>query len=137
MLTRSILIAGICAALASACSQISMDQRAALKHGKGIYLKECSQCHGTNGAGGGAASLGLGSTPPDLTGLSAGNDGIFPREFVRRFVLGLVEKTNPDAGMPDFSKVGLVHVYPKGGADGEVLETDFADLIDYLESLQK
>jgi mono/diheme cytochrome c family protein len=114
-----------------------MDQRAGIKHGQGIYLKECSQCHGTSGEGAGAASLGLGVTPPDLTGLSTGNDGAFPREFVRRYVLGLVEKTDPDAGMPEFAKVGLAHVYPKGGADGEVLEADFADLLDYLESIQK
>lgn len=137
MLIRSLVITGLCATLISACSQVSMDQRAAIKHGQGIYLKECSQCHGTSGEGAGAASLGLGVTPPDLTGLSAGNDGAFPREFVRRYVLGLVEKTDPDAGMPEFAKVGLSHVYPKGGADGEVLEADFADLLDYLESIQK
>jgi mono/diheme cytochrome c family protein len=114
-----------------------MDQRAAVKHGQGIYLKECSQCHGTSGEGAGPASLGLGVTPPNLTGLSAGNDGAFPAEFVRRYVLGLVAKTDPDAAMPEFSKVGLTHVYPNGGADGEALEADFEDLLAYLETIQK
>ncbi|KIN69572.1 putative, cytochrome c family protein [Sulfitobacter donghicola DSW-25 = KCTC 12864 = JCM 14565] len=81
--------------------------------------------------------MGLGVAPPDLTLLSAGNDGEFPREFVRRYVLGLVEKDDPEAAMPEFKTVGLRHVYPKGGADGEVLEADFSDLLEYLEKIQK
>lgn len=137
MHAHTIIIAGIGALILSACAQTSMDTRKALKHGQGIFLKECSQCHGTTGEGGGDASLGLGMTPPNLTQLSSRNDGEFPREFVRRFILGQVQQENPDNAMPEFAKVGLAHVYPDGGADGEVLETDFADLIDYIESIQK
>ncbi len=135
--TRSLTLTCIGLALLSACSQTTIDQRNAVTRGQVIYAKECSQCHGASGDGAGAASLGLGVAPPDLTGLSARNDGAYPREFVRRFVLGLLEKEDPDAAMPEFAKVGLGHVYPDGGADGEVLEADFADLIDYLETIQK
>ena len=39
--------------------------------------------------------------------------------------------------MPDFARVGLRHVYPEGGADGEVLEADFEGLLDYLEAIQE
>ncbi|WP_299030897.1 cytochrome c [uncultured Sulfitobacter sp.] len=137
MLIRSLALTTTCIALFAGCATLSNDQREAIKRGQGIYVKECAQCHGPTGAGGGEASLGLGETPPDLTRLSERNDGVFPREFVRRFVLGLIDKTNPDAAMPEFAKVGLAHVYPKGGADGEVLEADFADLLEYLESIQK
>ena len=107
------------------------------KRGQVIYAKECAQCHGAAGAGAGPASLGMGVPAPDLTGLSQRNDGYFPREFVRRFVMGLLEKDDPDAAMPDFASVGLRHVYPEGGADGEVLEADFEDLLDYLASIQR
>jgi hypothetical protein len=79
----------------------------------------------------------VGAVPPDLTGLKQRNDGYFPREFVRRFIMGRLEKDDPASPMPDFSMVGLRHVYPNGGADGEVLETDFANLLDYLEAIQE
>lgn len=137
MKTLPLLTAGLCAAALSACTQASMTSNQAIKRGGIIYAKECSQCHGTTATGAGAESLGLGVAAPDLTGLSARNDGAFPREFVRRFVMGLIETDDPDAPMPEFSKVGLRHVYPNGGADGEVLEADFSDLLDYLESIQK
>jgi hypothetical protein len=75
--------------------------------------------------------------PPNLSELALRNDGVFPREFVSRFVMGTLEKDDPDAAMPEFATVGLRHVYPDGGADGEVLEGDFADLLDYLETIQK
>lgn len=124
----------LCALTISACTQVSSDTR---KRGQHVYAKECSQCHGTRGEGGGGASLGLGVVPPDLTGLKQRNDGYFPREFVSRFVMGQLAKDDPNSPMPDFASVGLRHVYPKGGADGEVLEADFEDLLNYLESVQE
>lgn len=121
----------------AACQIASPAAGDAEKRGMTIYAKECAQCHGPAGAGAGSASLGLGVPAPDLAGLRQRNDGVFPREFVRRFVMGLVEREDPDAAMPDFASVGLQHVYPEGGADGEVLESDFEDLLDYLASIQR
>ena len=137
MHARLLIAPVLCTLALTACSQATMEDRRALQRGQVIFAKECSQCHGTTGEGAGAESLGLGVAAPDLTGLSLRNDGAFPREFVRRFVMGLLEKDDPDAPMPEFSKVGLRHVYPNGGADGEVLEADFSDMLDYLESIQK
>jgi hypothetical protein len=74
---------------------------------------------------------------PDLTLLRQRNDGYFPREFVSRFVMGQLEKDDPASPMPDFSSQGLRNVYPHGGADGEVLETDFENLLDYLKAVQR
>jgi len=79
----------------------------------------------------------MGVVAPDLTGIKQRNGGYFPREFVSRFIMGRLEKEDPFSAMPDFSTVGLRHVYPNGGADGEVLETDFANLLDYLEAIQE
>lgn len=120
-----------------ACATIPPQDADAIARGQLIYAKECAACHGPTGTDAGAQALGTGEVPPDLTLLSARNDGIFPHEFVRRFVLGLIEKENSDSAMPDFASVGLAHVYPEGGADGEVLEADFADLLAYLESIQQ
>lgn len=137
MQASSIFIASTFAFLLSACNEASTDARNAVKRGQFIYAKECSQCHGAEGKGAGSASLGLGVAAPDLTGLYQRNDNFFPREFVRRFVMGLLEKDDPDAAMPEFANVGLRHVYPNGGADGEVLEADFESLLDYLEAIQE
>ena len=131
------IIATLCAALLLGCNGGIPDARADVESGRAIYAKECAQCHGINGDGAGAASLGLGVVPPDLVGLTGRNDGVFPREFVRRFVLGLLEKEDPDAAMPKFGTVGLQHVYPDGGAGAEVLHTDIASLLDYLETIQQ
>ncbi|MGB5864590.1 MAG: cytochrome c [Sulfitobacter sp.] len=137
MTIRPVIASALCAVVLAACNFAPLGQSAEVKRGQLIYAKECSQCHGPTAEGGGPASLGLAIAPPDLTVLTERNDGIFPREFVRRFVMGLLEKDDPSGAMPEFAKVGLRHVYPNGGADGEVLEADFEDMLDYLESIQK
>lgn len=137
MQTKSLILAGICVTFLAGCNEASISAQNSTKRGQIIYAKECSQCHGTRGEGGGAETLGLGVIPPSLVGLKQRNDGHFPREFVSRFVMGALEKDDPNSPMPEFAQVGLQHVYPKGGADGEVLEADFEDLLDYLESIQE
>ncbi|MGC1502698.1 MAG: c-type cytochrome [Sulfitobacter sp.] len=132
-----IVSVSICAVLLSACTQSSSASTDTSARGQLVYAKECSQCHGAAGEGGGPASLGLAVVAPDLIGLKQRNDGYFPREFVARFVMGLLEKDDPTSPMPDFASVGLRHVYPNGGADGEVLETDLEELLDYLETIQE
>lgn len=122
--------------LLGACAATTTGAPGDIKRGEVIYAKECAQCHGATGMGAGPASLGLGGPAPDLTDLKQRNDGYFPREFVRRFVMGKLAPDDPDAAMPDFATVGLAHVYPEGGADGEVLEADFEALLDYLASIQ-
>ncbi|KEJ97798.1 Cytochrome C oxidase, cbb3-type, subunit III [Pseudosulfitobacter pseudonitzschiae] len=134
---RLTAIAGLSCVLLSACTEGQIGHSDAVRAGQRIYAKECAACHGAHGEGAGSAALALGTIPPDLTGLKQRNDGYFPREFVRRFIMGRLEKDDPASPMPDFSTVGLRHVYPDGGADGEVLETDFANLLDYLEAIQE
>lgn len=129
-------LSGTTTLLLFGCTLVLSQDARSVARGKVIYDKECAACHGSAGEGGGTESLGLGLPPPDLAGLTGRNDGYFPREFVRRFVLGLLEK-EPGAAMPDFAEVGLAHVYPDGGADGEVLEADFEGLLNYLETIQE
>jgi len=136
------IAAGMGAVLLAACTQGIMPPEdtfvnEAVARGQIVYAKECAQCHGAAGEGGRPASLRMGIVPPDLTGLSASRGGSFPRSYVRQYVLGLTEDNDLAGPMPDFARVGLRHVYPKGGADGEVLEADFVGLLDYLEWIQK
>jgi len=125
-----------CALVLAGCAQTIGLDTASVTRGKAVYLAECSQCHGANGMGGGEASLGLGAPPPRLAGLTARNDGVFPRTFVQRFVLGKIEKEDPDAAMPDFGTVGLAHMQ-KAGNETQVSAEDMVALLDYLETLQK
>lgn len=134
---HSFIVAGICGVLLSACTEELNDRDSAEKRGQAIYNKECSQCHGLSGEGSDTASSGLGAAQPDLTVLKEQNDGYFPRVSVRQFVMGAPENDSRTSVMPEFASIGLRHVYPNGGADGEVIETDFEDLLDYLESIQK
>lgn len=139
---RTFVTVGIGAITITACAQYTTGTgdpfaRDAVTRGQVIYGKECAECHGAGGSGGGPASPVLGTVPPDLVGLRLRNGGTFPRDFVREYVLGLTEKNDLAGPMPDFARVGLRHVYPKGGADGEVLEADFKDLLDYLEAIQE
>ena len=110
---------------------------ASVERGQTIFAKECSACQGASGDGAGTASLGLGMTPPDLTGLTTRNDGAFPRAFIQRFVLGQIEKEDPDAAMPEFGTGGLEHAALKGSKAGEVSSQDMIALLDYLETIQK
>ncbi|MEP3944665.1 c-type cytochrome [Ascidiaceihabitans sp.] len=142
MTVRTVIIASVCTAFLGACTQTPSHTAAAFAServvcGKTIYGQECAQCHGIAGEGGGPAALGLGAAPPDLVGLNMRNGGQFPRAFVRQYVLGLTVENDLAGPMPDFARVGLRHVHPKGGADGEVLEADFESLLDYLETIQE
>ncbi|MCF7747141.1 c-type cytochrome [Sulfitobacter sp. M39] len=137
MRIRLSTIAGFFCVLLSGCSEGSIKGSEEIREGQLIFAKECSACHGVRGKGAGSPSLAMGIVAPDLTGIKQRNGGYFPREFVSRFIMGRLEKEDPFSAMPDFSTVGLRHVYPNGGADGEVLETDFANLLDYLEAIQE
>tara|TARA_R110002110_G_scaffold44914_1_gene137711 strand:- start:250 stop:870 length:621 start_codon:yes stop_codon:yes gene_type:complete len=133
----SFIIASLCATLLSGCTEGVAGEHSTVERGLAIYTKECAQCHGVSGEGAGPASLGLGVAAPDLVGLTGRNGGYLPREFVRRFVLGSLEKDDPDAAMPELGRVGLQHVYPNGGPGAKALKTDIAALLDYLETIQR
>ena len=109
---------GLSCALLAACSDGPSEDADRVREGQRVYAKECAACHGARGEGAGPMSLQLDVVPPNLAGLKQRNDGYFPREFVSRFVMGQLAKDDPASPMPDFSAVGLRHVYPNGGADG-------------------
>lgn len=46
--------------------------------GETEYMNSCATCHGSDGTGGGPLAAFLTTALPDLTQLSAGNEGVFP-----------------------------------------------------------
>lgn len=46
--------------------------------GEAEYMNSCASCHGASGTGDGPMAGFLTGSLPDLTQLSAGNDGVFP-----------------------------------------------------------
>ncbi len=63
-------------------------QQAALTDGEELYLELCAVCHGIGGMGDGPAASALKTEVPDLTGLAAKNDGLFPRQEVEDSITG-------------------------------------------------
>lgn len=56
--------------------------------GAGEFQAWCSRCHGQAGKGDGPVAKELETAPPDLTKLSAGNNGTFPAERVQKSIDG-------------------------------------------------
>lgn len=123
-----------CIAALGACATGLMPDKSSVTRGQSIFAKECSACHGQSGALETAVAT---TSAPDLTGLTARNDGAFPRAFVQRFVLGKIEKEDPDAAMPEFGTLGLKHAARDGSPAAEIPPEDMIALLDYIETLQK
>lgn len=119
------------------CAPEVESPRIDVMRGKQIFQTNCAACHGANASGNGPASVGLALPPPSLRGLSAANDGIFPRDFVLGTIDGLERHSDPAAVMPEFGAgdVGpLVQVEENGLTTP--IPADLLALANYLESLQ-
>ena len=107
--------------------------------GKLLYADVCAACHGIDATGGGPMVPALAVQPPDLTQLSAGNDGVFPVVRVVFQIDGRDPMIAHGGPMPIFGP------YLDGGGsaalsapDGTPILTSPAmvDLVRYLESIQ-
>ncbi len=63
-------------------------QEADPANGFELFRSNCATCHGLEAVGDGPMTLILTIAPPDLTGLSAANDGVFPLADVVRQIDG-------------------------------------------------
>ena len=101
----------------------------------------CSACHGEDGRGGGAKAFGLSVEPPDLTSLRRRNDGVFPRERLRRIIDGREDIViHGDREMPVWGQLFKLDAEEGiGGAEGDesTVEHRIEALIDFIESLQR
>ncbi len=101
--------------------------------GQRMYVAYCAVCHGATAKGDGPAAPTLKEKPADLTTLSIGNKGKFPRRKVE-YVLTDVENlpAHGSSAMPNWCPVfrSLDRNYPL------VTNLRVHNLVSYLESLQ-
>ena len=93
----------------------------------------CAACHGREGTGNGPASLGLRTSPADLTMLARRNRGVFPRERVLSFIEGS-QRAEPIHGTPDMPVWGPT----LRALDGSTSRANvrLQNLVAFIESIQ-
>lgn len=114
-------------------------QKAALSNGKELYVELCAVCHGMDGTGGGPAAKALAKPLPDLTAISAANDGVFPRAEVEKAIRGQGEiAAHGSMEMPIWGRA-FYDARPdfKPGRRWAVAEQRIFNLTEYLASIQE
>lgn len=107
--------------------------------GQEIFMDYCATCHGRTAQGDGPMIGVLAVEPPDLTGLAAANDGIFPVAWVAAKVDGRDRVVSHGGVMPVwggfFDGIQSVAILSEYGQP--VLTSEpIADLIAHLEAIQ-
>jgi len=127
----AVAFAGICAA----CTTVEMPQA---DEGRALFAENCAVCHGGDARGGGPMAENLSPAPPDLTALSLGNGGVFPREAVLSTVDGYTRHGGDDLDMPEFGILLEGDLVPFDSGDGRQTPTPrkLVALVEYLETLQ-
>ena len=106
--------------------------------GQALYRQLCASCHGANGTGDGPLADQLKVHLPDLTRLSAGNGGTFPRTAVRAVITG--ERAIPTHGplsMPVWGRRLAPDDSPAAAAAALDQARDVTAIVDYLASIQR
>jgi mono/diheme cytochrome c family protein len=100
--------------------------------GRDLYDFYCASCHGKTGRGDGPEAKKLKVAPPDLTTLSAANQGRFPRDRVQEVLTG--ERPTVSHGSKEMPVWGDVFKFLD--PSDQRAKTRVANLVNYLESLQ-
>ena len=99
--------------------------------GRVLFAENCTVCHGDQGKGVGPLAEALNLSPPDLTKLSAGANGMFPSGHVLSVLRdGGGETTGGDKTMPMWSKI---FAHECGEAYGQQA---IAEIRRYIETIQ-
>jgi mono/diheme cytochrome c family protein len=106
----------------------------AANEGRELFLTACASCHGTTAVGNGPAAQAMRKSPPDLTGLTLANGGIFPAARLARIVDGRDVEAHGDREMPIW---GAVFKALPAGPSEETVRARIAAIIKYLESIQR
>ena len=106
--------------------------------GERSYMQFCATCHGADGAGEGPLTQIISDKVPDLTQLSANNDGAFPMLDVIHVIDGRTGLRGHGGPMPVYGALFDEEV-KNPGPFGAVLYTRgrILSLAYYLESLQQ
>lgn len=98
------------------------------------YQVFCASCHGAEGRGDGVIAKSLRKHPTDLTQLTIGNNGVYPKERVAKAIDG----SQPDgahsaADMPAWAEV-FAKSSDSAGAENAAARID--GLVKYINTLQ-
>ncbi|MFK7941039.1 MAG: cytochrome c [Roseovarius sp.] len=106
--------------------------------GRTIYMGNCVACHGADGQGNGPIAAELPVAPPDLTGLSLRNGGVFPSSDVMAQIYGYPGRFHVQV-MPEFGQVLAGPTVMWTDETGTQIETPqpLLDLVEYLKSVQR
>jgi mono/diheme cytochrome c family protein len=117
--------------LVAACATNEMP---AASEGEPLFNNNCAACHGYDATGG---ELVAGQVAPNLTRISARNDGVFPRARVLSKIDGYGHGKAPARIMPEFGSLLEGDLVPVE-VDGTLTPTPrpLAALLAYLESIQ-
>lgn len=125
----------ILAALLGAGAAFAQDA----EDGEAVYLEHCAACHGLDLDGQGPMAGVMIIKPTDLTGLQAGNDGVFPVERVVKRIDGRDPLVSHGSPMPVYG-----HFFEGGAAalkthTGQPIMTSraVAELVAYIIKEQK
>jgi mono/diheme cytochrome c family protein len=107
--------------------------------GRRAFLEDCAACHGPEARGDGGLGATLDRRPPDLTGLSRRNGGVFPRDYVMSTIDGFARGGHFSAAMPEFGlgDMGPMVIVEGGDGNGIPVPARLLALADYLESVQR
>lgn len=110
------------------------------KVGADAFRVACAVCHGTTGQGEGEFADVLKVKPPNLTKLSANNDGVFPYLKVFQIVDGRASiRAHGSSVMPIWGDTFTREIGGSAGPFGSELlvRARIVALVDYVESLQR
>ncbi|MBT8446514.1 MAG: c-type cytochrome [Gammaproteobacteria bacterium] len=137
MIRQHCLIALVFAAtLAQAGDDLDVDE-VAFDRGRRLYAENCAACHGVDARGDGLVARVLTKAVPDLTALSSGNDGAFPKDRVYRVIDG---RTRVVAHGSRLMPVWGTEFWLDEGADerADVMASERVHaLIAYLQTIQE
>ncbi|MFD1343958.1 c-type cytochrome [Litorisediminicola beolgyonensis] len=108
--------------------------------GQTDFMEGCAGCHGESGKGQGPLAELLNVAIPDLTQLSAGNDGVFPMLKVIHTIDGRTSLKAHGGPMPIWGTVFKSHAASASGVYGgpeAVTRGRILSIAYYLESIQE
>jgi mono/diheme cytochrome c family protein len=123
-----VLLLGAVPAAAQRTPSIAIDSLT----GRDSYEFYCAACHGRDGRGDGPVGQALRVTPADLTTLAQRHGGTFPREDVRKYVIGM-GRAIPAHGPTEMPVWGPI--FRTSESDARV-RVRIDNLLDYLDKLQ-
>lgn len=108
--------------------------------GERFYVQHCATCHGVDAQGGGDLTELLTIPVPDLTTLSAGNDGEFPMLHVIQVIDGRSGLRAHEEPMPRYGALFSEDLAPPlgmAGAAEPLVRGRVLSIAEYIHSIQQ